>query len=55
LRDLNKVGEVLDQATLAGANSVNKVSFGLENNETTRREALSAATADAVARESFVD
>jgi uncharacterized protein len=50
LRDLNKVGEVLDQAALAGANSVNQVSFGLENNETTRREALSAATADAVAR-----
>lgn len=50
LRDLNKVGQVLDQATLAGANSVNEVSFGLENNETTRREALSAATADAVAR-----
>ena len=50
LRDLNKVGEMLDQATLAGANSVNQVSFGLENNETIRREALSAATADAVAR-----
>jgi uncharacterized protein len=50
LRDLNKVGEVLDQATLAGANSVNEVSFGLENNETARRGALSAATADAVAR-----
>jgi Protein of unknown function (DUF541) len=48
--DLNKVGEVLDQATLAGANSVNQVSFGLENNEASRRETLSAATADAVAR-----
>jgi uncharacterized protein len=50
LHDLNKVGEVLDQATLAGANSVNQVSFGLENNEASRRETLSAATADAVAR-----
>jgi uncharacterized protein YggE len=50
VRDLSKIGEVLDQATLAGANSVNNVSFGLENNEATRREVLSAATADAVAR-----
>jgi uncharacterized protein len=50
MRDLSKVGAVLDQATLAGANSVNNVSFGLENNEATRREVLSAATADAVAR-----
>lgn len=50
LRDLSKVGEVLDQATLAGANSVNNVSFGLQDDETTRREALSAATVDAVAR-----
>jgi uncharacterized protein len=50
LHDLNKVGEVLDQATLAGANSVNQVTFGLENNDASRREALSAATADAVAR-----
>jgi uncharacterized protein YggE len=50
LHDLNKVGEVLDQATLAGANSVGQVSFGLENDEASQREALSAATADAVAR-----
>jgi uncharacterized protein YggE len=50
MRDLSKIGAVLDQATLAGANSVNNVSFGLENNEATRREVLSAATADAVAR-----
>ena len=50
LRDLSKVGEVLDQATLAGANSVSNVSFGLQDDETTRREALSAATVDAVAR-----
>ncbi|HYY30416.1 MAG TPA: SIMPL domain-containing protein [Chthoniobacterales bacterium] len=50
LHDLSKVGEVLDQATLAGANSVSQVSFDLENNEASRREALSAATADAVAR-----
>jgi uncharacterized protein len=50
LRDLSKVGEVLDRATLAGANSVNQVSFGLQDNETSRREALSAATADALAR-----
>ena len=50
MRDLSKVGEVLDQSTLAGANSVGNVSFGLENNEASRREALSAATADAVAR-----
>jgi uncharacterized protein len=50
LRDLSKVGEVLDQATLAGANSVNNVSFGLQDDQTTRREALSAATVDAVAR-----
>jgi uncharacterized protein len=50
IHDLSKVGEVLDQATLAGANSVNNVSFGLENNEATRREVLSAATANAVAR-----
>jgi len=50
MRDLSKVGEVLDQSTLAGANSVSNVSFGLENNEASRREVLSAATADAVAR-----
>ena len=50
VHDLNKVGEVLDQATQAGANSVSQVNFGLDNNENSRREALSAATADAVAR-----
>jgi uncharacterized protein len=50
MRDLSKVGEVLDQSTLAGANSVSNVIFGLENNEASRREVLSAATADAVAR-----
>lgn len=50
LRDLSKVGEALDQATLAGANSVSNVIFGLQDDKTTRREALSAATVDAVAR-----
>jgi uncharacterized protein len=50
MRDLSKVGEVLDQSTLAGANSVSNVIFGLENNEASRRDVLSAATADAVAR-----
>jgi uncharacterized protein len=50
LRDLSKVGEALDQATRAGANSVNNVSFGLQDDQVTRREALSAATVDAVAR-----
>jgi uncharacterized protein YggE len=50
IRDLSKVGEVLDQALKAGANSVTGVTFTLENNEAARREVLTAATTDAIGR-----
>jgi uncharacterized protein YggE len=50
LRDLSKVGGVIDRAAQAGANSVSSVSFGLDDDSAVRREVLTAATADALAR-----
>ncbi len=50
LRDLTKVGGVLDRATQAGANSVSSVTFVLDDDSAVRRQVLTAATADALAR-----
>ncbi len=50
LRDLSKVGGVIDRATQAGANSVSSVSFSLDDDSAVRRQVLTAATTDALAR-----
>jgi uncharacterized protein YggE len=50
LVDLTKVGDLLDRATQAGANSVSSVVFGLDDSSAIRRQVLTEATADALAR-----
>lgn len=48
--ELNNVGAVLDAATLAGANSVESVSFVLRDAEAARGRTLSEATEQAMAK-----
>lgn len=48
--DVSKVGAVLDAAVGAGANNSWGVSFGLQNESTSRSQALAAAVADARSR-----
>lgn len=50
IRDLDKVGDVLDAVVAAGANNIWGVSFSLEDPEPGRAEARSKAVADAQAR-----
>jgi uncharacterized protein len=50
--DVTRVGEIIDAAVNAGANSINEVRFDLKDRETVEREALKAAVADALARAS---
>jgi len=50
VRDLNKVGDVLDAAVEAGANNVWGISFGLDNTEVLEAQAREKAVADARAR-----
>jgi len=50
IRDLDKVGGVLDAVVEAGANNIWGVSFGLEDPKAAQTEARSNATADALAR-----
>jgi len=47
MRDLAKVGTVLDTATESGANTVNSLAFALENDATVQTEARTAAVKDA--------
>lgn len=47
VRDIKKVSDVADAGTDAGANSVQGVSFGVDNNEELNRQALSAAVENA--------
>ena len=47
LRDLTRLGDVLDKAVSAGANSVNGVQFGVANASVLLDEARKAALADA--------
>lgn len=48
--EITRVGEVIDAAITAGANSVHGVRFDLKQRDTLEREALKRATADARAR-----
>jgi uncharacterized protein YggE len=50
LDDLARIGEVIDLATAAGANSVGGVRFDVKDRAAVEREALTRATADARAR-----
>jgi uncharacterized protein YggE len=47
VRDVKKLGEVLDQAIAAGANQVNRISFDVANAETVKDEARKQAMANA--------
>lgn len=47
IRDLKKVGEIIDQSIAAGANNVQGVTFELENDSPVRDEALKAAAKEA--------
>src|SRR5215813_2166472 len=48
--DLNKVGEIIDAATRAGANSIDGVSFILKNNSAVSGQVLATATSQAMAK-----
>jgi uncharacterized protein YggE len=50
VRNLDKIGTVLDQVTQAGANNISGISFGIENPATLQAEARAQAFADAQAR-----
>ena len=50
VRDLTKVGAVIDAAVEAGANSINGVSFGIDKPEDLASEAREEAVADALAK-----
>jgi uncharacterized protein YggE len=50
VRNLDKIGTVLDQVTQAGANNISGISFGIENPATLQGEARAKAFADAQAR-----
>ncbi len=49
-RDLNKVSDMLDQATQAGANNVFGINFGIDNTTKLESDARVKAVADAQAR-----
>jgi hypothetical protein len=48
--DLERIGEIIDVATAAGANSVGGVRFDVKDRTSLERDALSRATADARSR-----
>lgn len=50
IRDLEKVGAVLDAAIEAGANNIYGIEFGLDNTDAIETEAREAAVADARAK-----
>jgi hypothetical protein len=50
LRDLEQVGQLMEEALEAGANSVSDISFAVEDTSTLRSEARDAAIADARAK-----
>jgi hypothetical protein len=47
VRDVKKLGDVLDQAIAAGANQINRISFDIANAETIKDEARKQAMANA--------
>jgi hypothetical protein len=50
IRDLDKVGELLDAAIEAGANSIHGVSFAIDQPKALQSEARQAAASDALAK-----
>jgi uncharacterized protein len=50
VKDPSKIGPVIDAAMNGGANTVNNISFGLKEDESVKKEALSTATRDARAQ-----
>ena len=50
IRNLNQVGQVLDQAIQAGANNISNITFGFSNPARLQLQALNQAMADAQAR-----
>ncbi len=48
IKDLTKIGEIIDAATLSGANSVDKITFTLDNPSKYYNEALKLAIRNAV-------
>jgi uncharacterized protein YggE len=50
IHDLEEVGSILDQATQAGADTINGISFGVEDQAELQAEARAEAMADAQAR-----
>ena len=47
VRDIKKVGDVMDAGTRAGANSIQGLSFGIDDDAKVRREVLAAAVDNA--------
>ena len=54
VNDLTKVGELLDAAITAGANTVNGIRFGVKDNSTLNDQALTAAVKTARAKADLV-
>lgn len=50
MSDLQRVGAVIDAASLAGANNVDGLSFTLRQNQAARSQALTEATREAIAK-----
>lgn len=50
LRDLNRVGAVIDAATRAGANNIDNVAFSLRQDRNARGRALADATREAIGK-----
>lgn len=50
IRDLNRISDILDQATQAGANNVFGINFGIDNTSKLESEARAKAVTDAQAR-----
>ncbi len=50
VRDLAKVGDVLDVVVEAGGNTINSISFGLEDSSEAMKKARAAAVKDALAK-----
>jgi uncharacterized protein YggE len=50
VRDIAKLGEVLDKIVSLGANSIGGISFGVANREAVENEARKLAMADAIAK-----
>ena len=54
VRELDKLGEILNEAILAGANSIYGVQYGISDQENAYNQALEAAVANAEERAEFL-